>query len=476
MPAHQQDEKSDSFQLSDNHRFLEMYSWFILIVYMILSFILGRRNHLYYLIFPFAVIQGPGAYIDPNMFSFGGLAATRDILMVAYLWLALSLARPEMKNARWNRLLALYAGYLLILLLISVLKLGFSWRVFSIFRIFIYIPLYYYCFTRIFASVTKLQFIQAVNAVFYINALSSVLYILNSANIFQVFPFDPWIVIEDGTRTFYRDLLTVPILYGYVFLLSLVLFFNKEYLGIQKWIILLNVFLSLIVLFFTFTRGDVLNFTFIVIVLIAVNIVYSNSALIKKIAAIALVGIITAACLMVISRMFPDQLAYFLSRYSSLESGLLQDGSFFYRVELMNRAWDTISLGTRDILLLGTGFSQTEMVRMAEISGSWMGDTMWPFFLIFTGSVGTFLFLLLVLRAILSSLKFYTKTGNLLFEFVFVVLIFHLLRTINGPGFNDATGLAMIPFALLTIESNQMWQVEYWQIDGEYSEAACPTE
>jgi len=56
------------------------------------------------------------------------------------------------------------------------------------------------------------------------------------------------------------------------------------------------------------------------------------------------------------------------------------------------------------------------------------------------------------------------------------MLIYHLLRTINGPGFNDATGLAMIPFALFTIESNQMWQVEYWQIDGEYSEAACPTE
>lgn len=448
-----------------------MYSWILLTFYLMLSIVFGRRNHLYYLIFPFTVIQGPGAFIDPNIFSLGGLAIARDLIMAAYLWLALSLARPELKYIRWNKLLALYAGYLIVLLLISVLKLGINWRVFSIFRIFIYIPIYYHCFTRIFASASKIQFIQAVNSIFYINAFSSILYILNSANIFQIFPFDPWIVIDDGTRTFFRDLLTAPIMYGYVFILALVMFFNKEYLGIRKGIIFLNVFLSLIVLFFTFTRGDVLNFLFIVLILIAVNILYTNSPLIKKIAAITLVGLIAILSLMVISKMFPDQLDYFVSRYYSLESGLLQDGSFFYRIELLNRAWDTIHQGTRDIIFLGTGFSQTEMIRMLEVSGSWMGDIMWPFFLIFTGLLGTALLLLLALQAAWSSLKYYIRTGNLWFEFIFVLLIFHLLRSINGPGFNDATGLAMIPFALLTVESNQIWRGGFWLIDDQNADA-----
>ena len=440
-----------------------MYTWALVVFYLILSLLLGRRNNLYYLIFPFSLVQGPGAFIDPDAFYIGGLAFARDFILLSYLWLAITIgkSRGEVKNA--NRLILVYTGYLFILLMLTILKLGFSFRVLTIFRIFLYIPLYYYFFVRIFSSVSKDQFIEAVNAIFYVNILSAVLYILNSANIVPIFPFDPWIVIEEGARVFYRDLLTAPLFYSYVFLMALTMLFNKEYLGIRKLVVYINICLSIVVLFFTFTRGDVFNFIFIMIIMAFIHILYSQNTLINKMAAMVLALFMITTSWLVISEIFPNQMEYFLSRYTSLESGILQDGTFYYRIDLLNRAWDAISTGAKDILLFGTGFSQAEMSNMIAVSGSWMGDIMWPFFIIYNGLLGTFLFLGVIIAGIMTAFKYYIRSGNLWFEFIFLALIYNLLRSINGPGFNDATGLAMIPFALLTVESYGLWLIDEWE-------------
>ncbi len=440
-----------------------MHSWLIVLFFLILSVILGRRNNLYYLIFPFAIVQGPGAYIDPETFFFGGLAFARDIIIFSYLLLALKLGGLKSGFIKLNKVISLYSIYLIFLLLVSFGMLNISWRIFSIFRIFVYIPLYYYAFVRILSSVSRYQFLQAFNAIFYINIVSSVLYILNSANVFPIFPFDPWIVIEDGTRTFFRDLLTAPIFYSYVLLLALTMLFNKEYLGIRKVVVYTNIFLAIVVLFFTFTRGDVINFIIIIILLALLHILYSQGNFIKKMASLLLTGLMISLSWMVIVKVFPNQVEYFISRYTSLESGILQDGTFYYRIDLLSRAWDAISTGGKDILLFGTGFSQAEMSSMIAISGSWMGDIMWPFFIIYNGLLGTILFLGVIIAGIMTALKYYTRSGNLWYEFIFLALIYNLLRSINGPGFNDATGLAMIPFALLTVESNGLWVIEDWE-------------
>jgi len=98
------------------------------------------------------------------------------------------------------------------------------------------------------------------------------------------------------------------------------------------------------------------------------------------------------------------------------------------------------------------------MSSMENISGAWAGDIMWPFFILFTGIVGTGFILFLILKFLRTSFLFYKKTGNLLFLVIFFWILLTLVLSISGEGFNDGTGIAIIPFALFTVERYNLWR------------------
>jgi hypothetical protein len=435
-------------------------TFILLIVYLLVSVFLGhsKKNPLFYLLFPFAVIQSHGAFLDLDFFYVGGFGYRRDLIVLSYVVVALVV---EHKKSRvrflGNTLFWLYLAYLLIILIVSAYTADVAWRAFTIFRIFAYIPIYYFLFTRIFSSVTKQQFIEFINVLLGISVVSSALYIANSSHLVSIFPYEPYQGIYFQGESFSRDFATIPIFHAFVFLLSVVLLLSKSHEFFKKEWLQLNLVLSIVVALFTFTRGLVIAMGVSLILVLLMNFLVNSGSRKRNIAyALLWLGVVSVV-IMLLPRYFPSEVDYFLHRSDELTQESLESTTFGYRIDLVSEAADNIK-HSNVTTIFGVGFDQYYMDMMLRMSGAWGGDIMWPFFILFTGVLGTLYFIILILVYVIGSFISFKKHGGFVYVLCFVWLCYTLMRSMNSEGFNDGTGLAMIPFALYTVEKLTLWK------------------
>jgi len=56
---------------------------------------MGRSNKLFYLIFPFSIIQSAGAFVDLEIFRMGSFGFRRDLIIVVYAFINLFLSKKK---------------------------------------------------------------------------------------------------------------------------------------------------------------------------------------------------------------------------------------------------------------------------------------------------------------------------------------------------------------------------------------------
>jgi len=432
-----------------------MLSIIVIIIFLAISFTAGLKNPLFFLIFPFSIIQGPGVFIDQSVFTFAGFGLQRDLLIIVYAIIAFILVKRPVKNeVSWiDKIFLIYIVYISLLLLFSFFIGYINWRTVSIFRIFLYIPIYFFIFKIIFSTVTKEQFIKFLHFGFIITIISSILYIINSSEIIKIFPFKAYEQVGFGSQSFSRDFLTIPIFWALYFIISLVfLQNNKFYFGNKKSHVFYFI-VAIIVMLFTFTRGIFIAFVFITFLSFFLT---SKMKIKNKVTNYTLIFLLLVLSIYLIVHLFSGQIVYFSKRNDLLISGGLEEGNTAYRILLYTISFQMIS-ASKISLLFGLGFSQAIMDYFNKISLAWMGDTMWPFFIVYTGFVGVFIILFIIVGSLITAYRKYKKTGNIFHKILFLWILLIFMLSFNGAGFNDGYGIAMLPIALLFGEHNKAW-------------------
>ena len=436
-----------------------MYSIIVLFIYIIIAFLLSEKNHLFLLIIPFAIAQGAGAFIDASIFSLGGLGFSRDLIILFYFFIVLSSFNSKVKIfSNIDRLMKLYILFLVLLIPFSIYTTGSGWRIFTIFRIFAYIPLYYILFVYIFSSVTLNKFNKFIKFMLILNIISSTLYILNSNQIINIFPVSYEQFYYMG-ESFYRDFATIPILYGFMFILSILGLLTNWKIDINRRLLIINFIVSCLVLLFTFTRGLLISFSIIILAAI-IMMIFRGKKLISAFGKIMMASIIIFTTFVLIVNIFPAQLQFFTARNEQISQtgGLENVPNVVSRLNLLY--YTSYYIGSNLVnALFGMGYSQEYMLKMQNINGAWGGDIMWPFFVVFTGIAGALFILIIALKFTFYSFKNYINSSDYLFLFCFFLFVFYLMTSVNSAGFNDGTGIAMIPFALYTVHNKKLWKI-----------------
>lgn len=158
--------------------------------------------------------------------------------------------------------------------------------------------------------------------------------------------------------------------------------------------------------------------------------------------------------IILVVRYLPTYVEYFNYRYTKLIKSGIYTGNFYARLNLIPIALEYI----KENFWLGVGFNQVYMSKMEHISGAWSGDIMWPFFILFTGIVGTIFIAFIIYYFIINSFRSYKHTRNHLFLVIFAWTLLTFAHSFSSAGFNDGTGIAILPFALYTIEKYNLWK------------------
>ena len=155
-------------------------------LYLFLSIYLGRKNPLFFLIFPFALSQGPGAFIDtrtvlivPDLF-LAGKNILKDIIIFYLLGVIIYLRNKVQMHIAYKSPMKWLSVYYIFLICATLMLYGTGNEAISIIRLFLYMVLGYYLLILLFSSVKYEQFINFFNILFWVNAIQSILYVLNS--------------------------------------------------------------------------------------------------------------------------------------------------------------------------------------------------------------------------------------------------------------------------------------------------------
>ncbi len=366
-------------------------------LYLILSLYYGRRNPLFYLIFPIALIQGPGAFIDtrtvlflPEYFLLQK-NISKDIIIV-YLILVVILVVIFNNHKIDFKLLTKgpmkwYFYWIFLLSIYTILAYGTSYEAISVIRLFLYMPLGYFLLLLIFSASNWLQFKAIFNILAISNIIISVLYVLNSSKALAIFDTSLQYLNVDGYKTeFLRDFLTIPLFSNLLFIYAFTsLLIRKSILN--KKLIYLTAITYPFVLLYTFTRS-LIGMTLIEmgIVLIILILFKSKQVLSSKFIIITLTSIMF---FFIIKSVLSNEFKYFESRIESASDYGKDDENVEVRLLYHQEAYKILTEDAN--IFMGVGFNKRYEKQMSNV-GAWAADSTIPFILLYTGLIGTLLF------------------------------------------------------------------------------------
>lgn len=423
-----------------------MESILIITVIIFISLILAQKNSLFLLLVPFALAQREGLFINPEIFRVEGFSYYRDIILFLYL-IIFFIHRKKLKNAIddniIDKLFKFYSFYLILLILYTLSMGVINFRVLTIFRIFFYITLYYHFFKVIFNSVTYHQFNQFFNFLFFLNIISSVLYIFDSSGFLNIFPHQSYMELGLFGINFSRDFVTIPIFSALFFITSLVFVNNRNLKTLPKIVHIVNILLSLIVMLLTFTRGFLLAYIIIVVIVLLIEL--KN----KKFFNFLLVGLIMILSSYLIILSFNVYVDFLISRFELLsKSNYFEETNVSMRILLYEMSLETIGKSVITFLF-GTGYNQMIMDYFTLRYSAWTGDSMWPMNIVFTGIIGVVILFFIIFASSYKSLRKYFSTKNDFYLIIFLWILYIFFTSFNGEGFMDVRGLGFIPIALV---------------------------
>lgn len=382
-------------------------------IYLFISIYYGRKNSLFFLLFPLALLQGPGAFIDtrttilpPTIFLLGS-NIFKDIIIFYLISVVFYLKKRIQIKLVFKTPMKLYFLFIIIVTLITLVTFGTAYDGVAVIRLFLYMVLGYYLLLLLISSVSYIEFIKFFNVLFWINVVQSIFYILNSSRIIPL--FDSTMIYQDltfGSGTFLRDFMTIPLfgnlLFVYAFV-SLLLDENK----INKKAIIATLITFPLVLLFSFTRS-MIGITIIEIVLVVFILMKYKP---RKILRPSFMALLLGGTLMffIIGNIFSQELGYLTERVQGAVKDGKNEKNVDIRIQYHEKAWELLE--SQNALIIGNGFNKNLESKMDDV-GAWSVDSTVPYLMIFTGVIGVFFFYFVQLYFIVLSCrkKFYQLT------------------------------------------------------------------
>jgi hypothetical protein len=424
-------------------------------LYLILSIYFGRKNPLYYLIFPIALVSGPGAFIDPRTVLFAGDVFLigrnmfKDVIIIYLIFVVFSLRKRWSSNLLLKTPMLLYGLFILVLILFTFARSGTSYEAINEMRLFTHMVLGYFLLVLIFSTADSRQFISFINTLFIATGILSVFYVINSSKIFPIFYQENlYSMIDMGQVSFYRDFSTIPYFSHLFFILafSLTVFKSKDF---NQKAVLFVLATYPFVLLYTFTRS-LLSAALIECVIIILILLIKSPGSIFKTSTI----IIAIACLLIfwiVKTKFKNELSYFTQRIESAKYEGANEENVNVRIAYHLKAYEIVD--RTQSLLFGSGLNKKYEPEMLMI-GAWEADSTIPFLLIYSGLFGVVFYYFIgfhfLFRTISSIKKQFNPFSIALFAFIFFSLFSSLLM--GGNSWGDP--FIFSPFVLvITIEN-----------------------
>lgn len=419
-------------------------------LYLILSLYLGRKNSLYYLIFPIALVSGPGVLIDERTVLFGKDIFTqskniyKDVIML-YLGAVTLYLKPRVRiNIHQTKPMMVMGIYLLILTIYTWAKDGSNYEAINVIRLFIYMVLGFYFLYAILSTARFGQFVSFLNTLFYSTGILSILYVLNSSKILPLYNTDGlYVEIQQGNTSFFRDFNTIPYFGNFLFILgfSSILMKSKIFQERAVYAVLIT---YPFVLLFSFTRS-LLLITITQLCIIIVIIVLKRP---KKLFSSSLIYLVFGgfASFFFIQATFQNQVSYFSQRLNNAQNERLQDENVAVRIAYHVTAAKI--LARNGTLLLGDGLNKANDDRMNAV-GAWAADSTIPFWLIYTGIIGVLLFYYLSFYFMVHAYKQFSRRLNCVSLSLFTLMAFSALASLIMGGFRWGDPFIFFNFALI---------------------------
>jgi hypothetical protein len=307
----------------------------------------------------------------------------------------------------------------------------------------------------IFQSVTRENYEQFVKLMFYVTPISTMLYVLNSARIVQI--FDPSLIyleVDFGNESFLRDFRTIPLWLIPIMVIAVQTMITKT-IDIPKKLVLLNIMILPIGILFTFTRS--LLFA-VVIQLAFILVLYGYKLSGKLIGNVIMFVILLGLTFLVIQRIFPNQASYFTERLVSTKEQGKDEQNVNIRLEYLNQASIVVN---QNSAFTGAGMNRKYYPRMNAI-GAWIADSTIPYFLVHTGWVGVVWIFLIVFVFLVDSFFLFLKTRDWLTGYLcaFFLNLFITALIMGGEALTGSLWV-MANFALYTVlKFNRFKQAE----------------
>lgn len=366
-------------------------------LYLILSIYFGRKNPLFFLIFPLALMQGPGALIDPRTTLIAseyfvlGKNIFKDITVIYLFSVVLFLSKRVNYSLIFKSPIIYYVVYLVFLILLTYASNGGAYEAFSVARLFLYMVLGFFLLLLIFSTVDNKQLIQFINVLLWVNIVGSVLYVLNSSKVFSIFNTEMlYREVEYENGIFVRDFSTIPIFSNLLFIVSFASIVLKEENRFNRSAIFLTLGTYPFVLLYTFTRSLLVSTLMELLIVVFVLLMYRPSIIIKsKLIPVLLAGI----CLFtIITFVFKNEFGYFNERVEGAVEEGANDQNLDIRIQYHQRAWEILK--RENLLVFGGGINKHFEDEMGKV-GAYMADSTIPYILITTGVVGVLVFYIL---------------------------------------------------------------------------------
>lgn len=422
-------------------------------IYLIISIYYGRKNPLFFLIFPLALMQGPGALIDtrtvlvaPEFFLLGK-NILKDITIfyligvIIYLKERIDFSLVYKTPMKWLML------YIIFLIFVTLASSGTSFEAIAVIRLFLYMVLGYYLLVLLFSATTYEQFIQFFNILFWVNAVQSVLYVLNSSKAFPIFD-DSMLYreVESGvsnTGSFYRDFLTIPLLSDILFIYGLTSVLLNEKVYNRK-----AIYATLItypfVLLFTFTRSMLLSTGLEIFIVFIILMRFRPSKVLRPYLLLLIIG--AMMLFGVVKNHFKNEFSYFNNRIEAAATEGTNESNVNIRIEYHKMAWEILS--RNNALWLGTGLNKRHDSEMDSI-GAWAGDSTIPFLLLYTGIIGVLIYYSTQMYFLLMSLRnSFFKVNSLIISLFSIICVSFLSSLLMG-GNSWGNPLIFKEFALI---------------------------
>lgn len=424
-------------------------------VYLILSIYFGRKNQLYYLIFPIALVSGPGAFIDPRTVMFAadvfliGKNMYKDVIIIYLLFVVFSLRKQWSANLLLKTPMLLYGLFIMVLIFLTLGASGTNYEAVSVTRLFIYMVLGYFLLVLIFSTADTRQFISFFNTLFIATGILSVLYVINSAKIFPIFyQGNLYESIDIGQSSFFRDFGTIPYFSHLLFILafSLTVFKSKDF---NQKAVSFALATYPFVLLYTFTRSLLLAVLVECTVVILILFIKSPGRIFKT-STIT----IAIACLLIfwiVQTKFKNELSYFTQRLESAKYEGANEENVNIRIDYHLKAYEIVN--RTHSFLLGSGINKKYDPEMGRL-GAWSVDSTIPFLLIYTGLIGVIFYYFISFHFLFRTISPLIKQFNPFSITLFAVILFSLFSSLLMGGNSWGDPFIFFPFVLvITIEN-----------------------